>query len=318
MNINSWSKFIWFHFVFWLHPSLINSVSCSAVPISWKEITLMYRLLKYLLSAWLLIYVCVNVCVCACIQMHVLYLPGSAEASNRTCVCVWMCVLKCPFCMCVNTYPVCISVANYCPYCVCVCVCVCVCAWCQANMWFTLVLFDVSITGLPPPTSTLLFDLHQSGPDHSCLCLLSKTLFISLCFSNPRSPTLAVTLARRVFVCVCVCACRFECLLFSEQMCVGIKCRKVKGVLHLRGCPLLWVLFRLSGMCFSVTFKWKTKLLPWTFFREVLIRDYDFDFEGKHLLEFESNCRYRLLNQVSAVQKRASLPLPVIQSIDDR
>lgn len=62
----------------------------------------------------------------------------------------------------------------------------------------------------------------------------------------------------------------------------------------------------------------KNKTSAADIFHEVLIRDYDFDLEGKHLLAFESKCRYRLLNQVSAVQKRASLPLPVIQSIDGR
>lgn len=84
-----------------------------------------------------------------------------------------------------------------------------------------------------------------------CLCLLSKTLFIPPCFSNPRSPVLPVT--SPPYVCVC----RFECLLFSEQMCVRIKCRKVKDVLHLYDHPVLWILFMDFRNFFCIKFEQK-------------------------------------------------------------
>lgn len=69
-------------------------------------------------------------------------------------------------------------------------------------MWFTIVLFDVSIRGLSPPTLTLLFDLHQSGPDHSAFVYIQRHVSFLLVSPNPCSPTLPVTPAVCVFVCV--------------------------------------------------------------------------------------------------------------------
>lgn len=75
------------------------------------------------------------------------------------------------------------------------------CARIWADMWLTLVLFDVSIRGLSPPTSTLLFDLQQSGPDHSVFVYFQRHSSFSPCFSNPPSPVLAVTHCVRVRLC---------------------------------------------------------------------------------------------------------------------
>lgn len=75
------------------------------------------------------------------------------------------------------------------------------CARSWADMWFTLVLFDVSIRGLSPPTSTLLFDLRQSGPDHTVFVYFQRHFSFSPCFSNPHSPVLAVTHSLRVCLC---------------------------------------------------------------------------------------------------------------------
>lgn len=80
-----------------------------------------------------------------------------------------------------------------------VCVCVCVC---RAGMWFTLVVFDVSIRGLPPSTSTLLFDLHQSGPDHSAFVYFQRHFSFLLVSVTPAHP-LSLTVATLV---ACVCA----------------------------------------------------------------------------------------------------------------
>ncbi len=97
--------------------------------------------------------------------------------------------------------------------CVCVCVCtchiwlpvlyVCVCAWGQADMWFTLAVFDVSIGGLSPPTSALLFDLHQSGPDHSAFVYFQRHFSFLLVSLTPAHP-LSLSLSLCVYVCVCV------------------------------------------------------------------------------------------------------------------
>ena len=75
-------------------------------------------------------------------------------------------------------------------------------------MWFTLVLFDVSITGLSPPTSTLLFDLHQSGPDHPAFVYFQRHfsfLRVSLTPAHPLSLSLSLGVCLCVCVCVCVC-----------------------------------------------------------------------------------------------------------------
>lgn len=87
----------------------------------------------------------------------------------------------------------------------------CVCARrvvCQAGMWFTLVVFDVSIRGLPPSfppsTSTLLFDLHQSGPDHPAFVYFQRHFSFLLVSLTPAHPLLLLWL--HVCICVSVCA----------------------------------------------------------------------------------------------------------------
>lgn len=84
-------------------------------------------------------------------------------------------------------------------------------------MWFTLVLFDVSIRGLSPPTSALLFDLHQSGPDHSAFVYFQRHFSFLLVSLTPAHP-----LSLSLRLCVCDCVCRFEYLLFSG-MCVHVR-----------------------------------------------------------------------------------------------
>lgn len=79
---------------------------------------------------------------------------------------------------------------------VCVYVCVCLC-----DMWFALVLFDVSIRVLSPPTSALLFDLHQSGPDHSAIVYFQRHfsfLLVSLTPAHSLSLSLCVRLHTQV------------------------------------------------------------------------------------------------------------------------
>lgn len=106
-------------------------------------------------------------------------------------------------------------------------------------MWFTLVLFDVSIRGLSPPTPTLLFDLHQSGPDHSAFVYFQRHFSFLHVSLTPHSRTLCVTCAR----CICVCVCRFQCLLFSEQMFVRMRRSKSRGVLPLDFLHYAFLLF---------------------------------------------------------------------------
>lgn len=89
------------------------------------------------------------------------------------------------------------------------CVCVCMCEKCPADMWFMLVLFDVFIRGLSPPTSTQLFDLHQSDPDHSAFVYFQR--HFSFCFS---AHPLALSLSLCERLCVHV---QVERLLFSQQ-----------------------------------------------------------------------------------------------------
>lgn len=103
--------------------------------------------------------------------------------------------------------------ASVCTFLCCVCsalppACVCarmsVRARCQADMWFTLVLFDVSIRGLSPPTSTLLFDLHQSGPDHSAFVYFQRHFSFLLVSPTPATFPVTHSLCVCVFECVCV------------------------------------------------------------------------------------------------------------------
>lgn len=79
-------------------------------------------------------------------------------------------------CVCAHIDALCASAEHYCPS-------ACVCERCPADMWFTLVLFDVFIRGPFPPTSTQLFDLHQSDPDHSAFVYFQR--HFSFCFSAP-------------------------------------------------------------------------------------------------------------------------------------
>lgn len=113
------------------------------------------------------------------------------------------------------------------PVCVCKPVCIFHAHFCAC---FTKALLSVFVRARDVVYISSVWCLHQrplssyfnttvwSAPIWSWslrLCLLSKTLFISTCFSNPCSPTPPVTLALRV------CVCRFKWLLFSLQMCVS-------------------------------------------------------------------------------------------------
>lgn len=101
-------------------------------------------------------------------------------------------------------------------------------------MWFTLVLFDVSIRGLSPPTPTLLFDLHQSGPDHSAFVYFQRHFSFLHVSLTPHSHTVCH------FCSMYECVCRFQCLLFSEQMFVRMRRR---GVLPLDFLHYAFLLF---------------------------------------------------------------------------
>lgn len=98
------------------------------------------------------------------------------------------------------------------------CACARVCS--PSRGWYILAVFDVSIRGLSPSNSTLPFDLHQSGPDHSAFVYFQRH-FPLLRVSPTRAPPRSRCHTR----CVCECwyKCRFEYLLASEQMCVRVK-----------------------------------------------------------------------------------------------
>lgn len=116
---------------------------------------------------------------------------------------------------------------------------------CVRAMWFTLVLFDVSIRGLSPPTSTLLFDLHQSGPDHSVFVYFQRHfsfLHVSLTPAHPLPLSLLL----------CVCACAGLNGFCSLCRCVLVKCKKVKDVLHLYGNSVFWALFTFQEFSFDL------------------------------------------------------------------
>ncbi len=134
--------------------------------------------------------------------------------------------------MCVNS----LVRVYLCSVCVCMHVCLCMCVYVSTSvMSVEYVVYISSVWCLHQrPLSSYFNTTVWSAPIWSwslCLCLLSKTLFISPCFSNPRSPTLLVIL---LFVCVCVCVCAGLplCLLFYVPMCVQIWCRIVKAILH--------------------------------------------------------------------------------------
>jgi len=108
-----------------------------------------------------------------------------------------------------------------------VCVCVCVCRY---------VVYISSVWCLHQRPLSSYFNTVWSAPIWSwslCLCLLSKTLFISPCFSNPAHP-LSLSLFLSLCVCVCAHACVCVCaglhvFLFSEQMRGRMKCAKSQG-----------------------------------------------------------------------------------------
>lgn len=149
----------------------------------------------------------------------------------------------------------------------------------RAGIRLTLVLFDVSIRGLSPSISTLLFDLCQSAPDHSAFVYFQRYfwfLHASLTLAHPLSPS------HLLCVCVSVCECwyniRYGLNMFCsyQQMCVRIKCMT-------QGCFISawpWALLILSSFFFFNKFEQK-HISSWDFSRAAHYISW-FWFEGKH------------------------------------
>lgn len=111
------------------------------------------------------------------------------------------------------------------------------------DVWFTLVVFDVSITGLSPPTSTLLFDLHQSGPDHAAFVYFQRHfpfLFVALTRAQPLSPSLTLSLCAGLNI------------FCSGTTCVsGTKCKWCSTSVHLHfGLKLFFIFIFFRRICF--------------------------------------------------------------------
>jgi len=220
-------------------------------------------------------------------NLCVLHLSETVKAPDRTCWCVRK--IQCPFCLFSCFVCICNALLPE-----------CVCTWCQADMCFTLVLFDVSIRGLSPPTSTLLFDLHQSGPDHSAFVYFQRHFSF---FLVSLTPTYPFSLSLKLCVCVQV----WMSFVLWADVCLNnlfiYKFFFLFLFLHLFGGPALWVFVHiLKNFLFieikrNIIFTLDMFVGSWL---EIIIMIW------RQTLGFEPKCRYMLWSPASSKRKYES------------